>query len=73
LQTLQVEMFHHVEGTTHLGILVCGRHPFLLHTLNPPVSCFILLVAVTIIHSDLMDAARMENKKGLEDRSGVDT
>jgi hypothetical protein len=41
--------------------------------LDPPVACFPLLIAITVIYGNFVDAARMENKKRFVDRTRVDT
>ena len=47
-------------------------HPFPAQTLSPPVASVAPLVAVTVVHGDLVDAGQMEDEKGLEDWSRID-
>jgi hypothetical protein len=65
-------MFHHAKRAARLWVLVCGRHPFPAQTLSPPVASVAHLIAVTVVDGDLVNAAQMENEKGLEDWSRID-
>lgn len=71
LQSLQVEVLHDTECTARLGIFLGGWKPLTSQALDSPVAGVALLVAVTEVYSDFMDAVDVKNVKVLRAGSGI--